>query len=60
MGPHAHHPLLHLRVFEQLKQRNVFRMAVKVEPPVRKNLRANPPDVVVGRASARRHLNASY
>src|ERR1700756_1417728 len=28
VGPHAHHPLLHLRVFEQLKQRNVFRVAV--------------------------------
>ena len=27
-GPHAHHPLLHLPVFEQLKQRNVFRVAV--------------------------------
>jgi len=23
VGPHAHHPLLHLRVFEQLKRRNV-------------------------------------
>src|SRR5262249_15997177 len=28
VGTHAHHPLLHLRVFEQLKQRNVFRVAV--------------------------------
>jgi TolB-like protein len=28
VGPHAHHPLVHLRVFEQLKQRNVFRVAV--------------------------------
>jgi serine/threonine-protein kinase len=28
VGPHAHHPLLHLPVFEQLKQRNVFRVAV--------------------------------
>jgi TolB-like protein len=28
VGPHAHHPLLHLPVFEQLKQRNVFRIAV--------------------------------
>jgi TolB-like protein len=28
VGPHAHHPLLHLRVFEQLKRRNVFRVAV--------------------------------
>ena len=27
VGPHAHHPLLHLRLFEQLKQRNVFRVA---------------------------------
>ena len=27
MGTHAHHPLLHLRLFEQLKQRNVFRVA---------------------------------
>ena len=24
--PHAHHPLVHFRVFEQLKQRNVFRV----------------------------------
>jgi TolB-like protein/Tfp pilus assembly protein PilF len=28
VGPHAHHPLLHLPVVEQLKQRNVFRVAV--------------------------------
>jgi len=28
VGPHAHHPLLHLPIFEQLKQRNVFRVAV--------------------------------
>jgi len=28
VGPHAHHPLLHLPLFEQLKQRNVFRVAV--------------------------------
>src|SRR5437588_813857 len=28
VSPHAHHPLLHFRVFEQLKQRNVFRVAV--------------------------------
>ena len=28
VGPHAHHPLLHLPVFEQLKRRNVFRVAV--------------------------------
>jgi hypothetical protein len=28
VGPHAHHPLLNLSVFEQLKHRNVFRMAV--------------------------------
>jgi len=28
LSPHAHHPLLHFRVFEQLKQRNVFRVAV--------------------------------
>src|SRR5215472_10058839 len=28
VGPHAHHPLLHLPIFEQLKQRNVFRAAV--------------------------------
>jgi len=28
VGPHAHHPLVHLRVFEQLKQRNVFRVAI--------------------------------
>jgi TolB-like protein/Flp pilus assembly protein TadD len=28
VGPHAHHPLLHLPVFEQLKQRNVVRVAV--------------------------------
>src|SRR5438309_2318936 len=27
-GPHAHHPLLRFRVFEQLKQRNVFRVAL--------------------------------
>jgi hypothetical protein len=27
VGTHAHHPLLHLPVFEQLKQRNVFRVA---------------------------------
>ena len=28
VGTHAHHPLLHLPVFEQLKHRNVFRVAV--------------------------------
>src|SRR5437588_9606121 len=28
VSPHAHHPLLHFRVFEQLKQRNVFRVAL--------------------------------
>ena len=28
VGTHAHHPLLHMPVFEQLKQRNVFRVAV--------------------------------
>ena len=28
VGTHAHHPLLYLPVFEQLKQRNVFRVAV--------------------------------
>src|SRR5882762_3509671 len=28
VGPHAHHPLLHFRVFEQLKQRNVFRVGI--------------------------------
>jgi len=28
-GRHAHHPLLHLPIFEQLKQRNVFRVAVR-------------------------------
>jgi hypothetical protein len=28
VGPHARHPLVHLRVFEQLKQRNVSRAAV--------------------------------
>lgn len=28
VGPHAHHPLLHLPLFEQLKQRNIFRVAV--------------------------------
>ena len=28
VGPHAHHPLLKLSVFEQLKHRNVFRVAV--------------------------------
>jgi TolB-like protein len=28
VGPHAHHPLLHSSVFAQLKQRNVFRVAV--------------------------------
>ncbi len=28
VGPHAHHPLVHFRLFEQLKQRNVFRVAV--------------------------------
>jgi hypothetical protein len=26
VGPHAHYPLMHFRVFEQLKQRNVFRV----------------------------------
>ena len=25
--PHAHNPLVHLRLFQQLKQRNVFRVA---------------------------------
>jgi hypothetical protein len=25
VGPHARHPLLHLPIFEQLKQRNVLR-----------------------------------
>jgi len=24
VGPHAHHPLVHFRVLEQLKQRNVY------------------------------------
>src|SRR6195256_1924177 len=28
VGPHAHHPLVYFRVFQQLKQRNVFRVAV--------------------------------
>ena len=28
VGPHAHHPLVLFRVFEQLKQRNVLRVAV--------------------------------
>jgi TolB-like protein len=28
VGPHAHHPLIRLPIFEQLKQRNVFRVAV--------------------------------
>jgi adenylate cyclase len=28
VGPRAHHPLVHFRVFQQLKQRNVFRVAV--------------------------------
>ena len=28
VGTHAHHPLLHLPIFEQLKQRNVIRVAV--------------------------------
>jgi len=28
VGTHAHHPLLYLPVFEQLKQRNVFRVAI--------------------------------
>jgi TolB-like protein len=28
VGSHAHYPLLHLPIFEQLKQRNVFRVAV--------------------------------
>jgi acetylornithine deacetylase/succinyl-diaminopimelate desuccinylase-like protein len=28
VGRHAHHPLLHLPIFEQLKLRNVFRVAV--------------------------------
>jgi TolB-like protein/Flp pilus assembly protein TadD len=28
VGTHAHYPLLHLPLFEQLKQRNVFRVAV--------------------------------
>ena len=28
VGPRAHHPLVHLRLFDQLKQRNVFRVAV--------------------------------
>jgi len=35
VGPHAHHPLLHLPLFEQLQQRNVFRVAV-----LYKNVRA--------------------
>jgi hypothetical protein len=26
VGPHAHHPLVQLGLFEQLKQRNVFRV----------------------------------
>jgi TolB-like protein/tetratricopeptide (TPR) repeat protein len=28
VGPHAHHPLVHSRLFEQLKQRNVIRVGV--------------------------------
>jgi TolB-like protein/Flp pilus assembly protein TadD len=28
VGSHAHHPLLHFRLFEQLKHRNVFRVAI--------------------------------
>jgi hypothetical protein len=28
VGPHAHHPLAHFRVFEQLKQRNVIRVGI--------------------------------
>jgi TolB-like protein len=28
VGPHAHHPFLNLSVFEQLKHRNIFRVAV--------------------------------
>ena len=28
VGPHAHHALFHLPVFDQLKERNVFRVAV--------------------------------
>ena len=28
VGSHAHHPIVHFRLFEQLKQRNVFRVAV--------------------------------
>ncbi len=28
VGPHALYPQLHFRLFEQLKQRNVFRVAV--------------------------------
>jgi len=28
VGPHAHLPLIHLAILEQLKQRNVFRVAV--------------------------------
>ena len=28
VGPHAHHPLLHFRVFEQLKHRNVIRVGI--------------------------------
>ena len=28
VGSHVHHPRMHFRVFEQLRQRNVFRAAV--------------------------------
>jgi TolB-like protein len=28
VGPHAHHPLVYLRVFEQLKHRNVIRVGI--------------------------------
>lgn len=28
VGPHAHHPLIHFRLLEQLKQRNVVRVAI--------------------------------
>jgi adenylate cyclase len=28
VGPHAHHPLVHFRVFEQLKRRNVIRVGI--------------------------------
>ena len=28
VGPHAHHPLVHFRLFEQLKHRNVIRVGI--------------------------------